>query len=134
MMLHEDSPPPSQPRPPARDTNENNPPEQKQPEKKRDKMKIYGPSINGGKIVKIENSIVKLERHLKNWTCPKSLQYSARANIASDSAFQKEIRTLSKLPNRHLLMPSHASINEGLTALDTNLRLGLHFRLKDVLM
>lgn len=129
MMLHEDSPPPSQPRPPARDTNENNQPEQKQPEKKRDKMKIYGPSINGGKIVKIENSIVKLERHLKNWTCPKSLQYSAQANIAPDSAFQKEIRTLSKLPK-----PSHASINEGLTALETNLRLGLHFRLKDVLM
>ena len=43
-------------------------------------------------------------------------------------------RILSKLPNKHLLTPPRASINEGSTALETNLSLGLHFHLEDLLM
>ena len=39
------------------------------------------------KIAKTEDSILKLERHLNNRTCPKLLQYSAKANIAPDSTF-----------------------------------------------
>ena len=33
---------------------------------------------------------------------------------------KKKSRILSKLPNKHLLTPPHASINEGSTALETN--------------
>ena len=38
---------------------------------------------------KTEESILKLEKHLKHKTCPKSLQYKARANIPPDDIFQK---------------------------------------------
>ena len=47
---------------------------------------------------------------------------------------KKKSRILSKLPNKHLLTPPRASINEGSTALETNLSLGLHFHLEDLLM
>ena len=43
---------------------------------------------------KTEESILKLEKHLKQKTCPKSLQYKARANIPPDDIFQKEIRAI----------------------------------------
>ena len=43
---------------------------------------------------KTEESILKLEKHLKQKTCPKSLQYKARANIPPDDNFQKEIRAI----------------------------------------
>ena len=86
------------------------------------------------KIAKTEDSILKLERHLNNQTCPKSLQYSAKANIAPNSTFQKEIKDITQNSIRQLLTPSRASINEGSAALETNLSLGLHFRLEDVLM
>ena len=72
-------------------------------------------------IAKTKDSILKLERHFNNRTCPKSLQYSAKANIASDSTFRKEIKDIKQTAEQHLLTPSHASINEGLTALETNL-------------
>ena len=47
---------------------------------------------------------------------------------------KRKSRILSKLPNRQLLTPSCVSINEGSAALETNLSLGLHFRLEDILM
>ena len=43
---------------------------------------------------KTEESILKLEKRLKQKTCPKSLQYKARANIPPDDIFQNEIREI----------------------------------------
>ena len=43
------------------------------------------------KISKTQDSIQKLDKHLKQKTCPKSLRYTARANITPDEIFSKEI-------------------------------------------
>ena len=70
---YENSPPPSQPRPPARNTNENNPRDQKQPENRGIKRKYVDHQSMEAKIAKTEDSILKLERHLNNRTCPKGV-------------------------------------------------------------
>ena len=70
-----------------------------------------------------------LNWHVRNH-CSTLLRRILRPIVLS----KKKSRILSKLPNRHLLTPSRASINEGSTALETNLSLGLHFRLENVLM
>ena len=93
---YENSPPPSQPRPTARNTNENNPPDQKQQENRGLKRKYVDHQPMEAKIAKTEDSILKLERHSNNRTCPKSLKYSAKANIAPDSTFQKEIKDIKQ--------------------------------------
>ena len=100
---YENSPPPSQPRPPARNTNENNPRDQKQPENRGIKRKYVDHQSMEAKIAKTEDSILKLERHLNNRTCPKSLQYSAKANIAPDSTFQKEIKDIQQTAEQALV-------------------------------
>ena len=100
---NENSPPPSQPRPPARNTNENNPRDQKQPENRGIKRKYVDHQSMEAKIAKTEDSILKLERHLNNRTCSKSLQYSAKANIAPDSAFQKEIKDIKQTAEQALV-------------------------------
>lgn len=114
LMVHsefddqdEASPPPSQPRrirveraehpiPPRKpeksEKKENNPPERKREEKRGSKRKYVDQRSVEAKISKTEESIHKLQRHLNNRTCPKSLQYSARANITPDGDFQKEVR------------------------------------------
>ena len=43
---------------------------------------------------KTETSILKLERHLKQKTCPKSLQYKAKANVTPDETFQQEMSAI----------------------------------------
>ena len=88
---YENSPPPSQPRPTARNT-KNNPLDQKQPENRGLTPKYDDQK----KIAKTEDSILKLERHLNSQTCPKSQQYSAKANIAPNSTFQKEIKDIKQ--------------------------------------
>ena len=100
---YETSPPPSQPRPPARNTNENNPRDQKQPENRGIKRKYVDHQSMEAKIDKTEDSILKLERDLNNRTCPKSLQYSAKANIAPDSPFQKEIKDIKQTAEQALV-------------------------------
>ena len=55
------------------------------------------------KIAETEDSILKLERHFNNRTCPKSLQYSAKANIAPDSTFQKEIKDIKQTAEQALV-------------------------------
>ena len=40
--------------------------------------------------------IRKLEKHMKDKTCPKSFQYSARANIPPDETFVKDIRRIKE--------------------------------------
>ena len=47
-------------------------------------------------ITKSEDSIRKLERHMKDKTCPKSFQYSARANIPPDETFVKDIKWIKE--------------------------------------
>ena len=100
---YENSPPASQPRPPARNTNENNPPDHKQPEDRGIKRKYVDHQSMEAKTAKTEDSILKLERHLNNRTCPKSLQYSAKANIAPDSTFQKEIKDIKQTAEQALV-------------------------------
>ena len=43
---------------------------------------------------KTETSILKLERHLKQKTCPKSLQYKAKENVTPDETFRQEISAI----------------------------------------
>ena len=43
---------------------------------------------------KTETSILKLERHLEQKTCLKSLQYKAKVNVTPDETFRKEISTI----------------------------------------
>ena len=101
----EASPPPSQrrqgrverakhpipPRKPEKSDKKENPPERKQEEKRGSKQKYVDQRSVEAKIFKTEESIHKLQRHLNNRTCPKSLQYSARANITPDGDFKKEV-------------------------------------------
>ena len=47
-------------------------------------------------IRKSKDSIRKLEEHLNKKTCPKSFQYSARANIPPDDTFLKEIKQIKE--------------------------------------
>ena len=46
------------------------------------------------KIARTELSIEKLEKHISFGTCPKSLQYSAKPNVAADILFEKELRDI----------------------------------------
>ena len=48
------------------------------------------------KISKSQESIQKLDKHFKLKTCPKSLHYTARANIAPDEIFTKEIKAIKQ--------------------------------------
>ena len=48
------------------------------------------------KIAKTEDTILKLERHLNNQTCPKSY-------IAPDSTFQKEIKDIKQTAEQALV-------------------------------
>ena len=47
-------------------------------------------------ITKSKDSIRKLEQHMKDKTCPKSFQYSARANIPPDETFVKDIKRVKE--------------------------------------
>ena len=47
--------------------------------------------INGS-----EEAMVKLKAHIKKETCPKSLRYNSRANIAPDEDFKKDISAIRK--------------------------------------
>ncbi|KAL9959049.1 hypothetical protein ACROYT_G036130 [Oculina patagonica] len=96
----ENSPPPSQPRPvrstqyqPKRER-ENSPPRQngQNPVKRGQKRKYTDTNAVQAKIAKTEQSIEKLEKHLANRTCPKSLQYTAKPNITPDTTFDREIK------------------------------------------
>ena len=48
------------------------------------------------KIKRTKESIKKLQTHLDNKTCPKSLRYNARANIPPDEQFKKTFRRSNK--------------------------------------
>ena len=48
------------------------------------------------KIMKTEISIKKLNENLEKKTCPKTLRYSARANIPADEDFTKDIKTIKE--------------------------------------
>ena len=43
-----------------------------------------------------QKTIKKLKRHTENKTCPKSLQYAARANIPPDDEFKNEIKAIKQ--------------------------------------
>ena len=47
-------------------------------------------------MTKSKDSIRKLERHMKEKTCPKSFQYSARANIPPDETFVKDVKRIKE--------------------------------------
>ena len=54
---------------------------------------------------KTETSILKLERHLEQKTCPKSLQYKAKANVTPDETFRKEISAIKSHTEEQMLAP-----------------------------
>ena len=61
---------------------------QKKELRKRDlKRKFTDQKTVEAKIAKTELSIEKLEKHTTCGTCPKSLQYSAKLNVAADMLF-----------------------------------------------
>ncbi|KAK2547843.1 hypothetical protein P5673_032124 [Acropora cervicornis] len=69
---------------------------------KRDlKRKLTDQKPVEAKILKTELSIEKLEKHTICGTCPKSLQYSAKPNVAADILSEKELRDIKLVtPNR----------------------------------
>ena len=50
-------------------------------------------------VRKSEESIAKLQEHIDNGTCPKTLQYSARAKIRPDTEFKSDINKIRKEAN-----------------------------------
>ena len=58
------------------------------------------PTATEAKIKKTEESIKKLNDHLKRNMCPKPLRYSARANIPADEEFKKDTKTLKQKAER----------------------------------
>ena len=52
------------------------------------------PTTTEAKIKKTEESIKKLNDHLKKNTCPKPPRYSARANIPADEEFKKDNKSI----------------------------------------
>ena len=52
---------------------------------------------------KSEESIAKLQEHLDNNTCPKTLRYSARAKMRPDPEFKSDINKIRKEAERKLL-------------------------------
>ena len=52
-----------------------------------------------GKIKGSEEALVKLQKHLDEGSCPKTLRYKARANIVPDEEFKKEISAIRKRRN-----------------------------------
>ena len=67
--------------------------ENQRPSRKRKYMDIASLETN---IRKSKDSIRKLEEHMNKKTCPKSFQYSARANIPPDDTFLKEINEIKQ--------------------------------------
>ena len=55
------------------------------------------------KIAKPELSIEKLEKHITCGTCPKSLQYSAKPNVAADILFERELRDIKLKAEQSLI-------------------------------
>ena len=55
------------------------------------------------KIRKSEESIAKLKTHSEKGTCPKTLRYSARASIALDIEFKKEVSLIRKNAEKKFL-------------------------------
>ena len=111
----ENSPPPSQPRP--RYTNQQNmkspqkkkmlqsynAPQKKELRKRDLKRKFTDQKTVEAKIAKTELSIEKLEKHITCGTCPKSLQYSAKPNVAADILFEKELRDIKLKAEQSLI-------------------------------
>ena len=54
-------------------------------------------------VRKSEESIAKLQEHINNGTCPKTLGYSARAKIRPDTEFKSDINKIRKEAERKLL-------------------------------
>ena len=55
------------------------------------------------KIAKTELSIEKIEKHITSGTCPKSLQYSAKPNVAADILFEKELTDIKLKAEQSLI-------------------------------
>lgn len=55
------------------------------------------------KIAKTEHSISKLETHLENWSCPKSLQYTTKPNNMPDNIFDREIMQIKQMAEQGLV-------------------------------
>ena len=58
------------------------------------KCKRVTPSKLEQELVHSQNTLKSLRKHLERKTCPKSLQYRARARIKADSNFRKDIKRL----------------------------------------
>ena len=56
-------------------------------------------------VRKSEESLIKIEEHLSNNTCPKTLRYSARAKIRPDAEFKTDINRIRKEAERKMLGP-----------------------------
>ena len=108
----ENSPPPSQPRP--RYTNQQNKkspqkqeshnvPQKKELLKRGLKRKFKDQKTVEAKIAKTELSIGKLEKHITCETCPKSLQYTAKPNVAADMLLERELRDIKLKAEQSLI-------------------------------
>ena len=54
-------------------------------------------------VKKSEESLIKIEEHLDNNTCPKTLRYSAQAKIRPDTEFKTDINKIRKEAEQKIL-------------------------------
>ena len=64
------------------------------------KRKRDNPSKLEKDLVHSQNALKSLKKHLDKQTCPKTLQYRARANIKADGEFRKDIKRLRSKAER----------------------------------
>ena len=56
-----------------------------------------------GKIESSAEAIKKLQVHVDDGTCPRTLRYNARANIAADEKFKREVSSIRKKAERQIV-------------------------------
>ena len=73
-------------------------------------------------LVHSQNALKSLKKHLEKQTCPKSLQYRARANIKADGEFRKDIKGLRSKAEQEYVQTSVRFHNRNIEGLRTAIR------------
>ena len=86
------------------------------------KRKRDNPSKLEKDLVHSQNALKSLKKHLERQTCPKSLQYRARANIKADSEFRKDIKRLRSKAEQEYVQALIRFHNRNIEGLRTAIR------------
>ena len=86
------------------------------------KRKRDNPSKLEKDLVHSQNALKALKKHLERQTCPKSLQYRARANIKADGEFRKDIKRLRSKAEQDFVQALIRFHNRNIEGLRTAIR------------